>query len=324
MNKLKVVTIVGTRPEIIRLSRVIARLDEHCNHVLVHTGQNYDYELNQIFFDDLGSTQAGSLPGQRRRERCGDDRQRHHRGRPRSCRRSSRMRASARRHQQLPRGRFRRSAARFRVFHMEAGNRCFDQRVPEEINRRIVDHTADVNLTYSSIAREYLLRGGPAAGPGHQDRQPDVRGSDALPAEDRCVRGARATWIWRRKDTLSSARIARRTSTRRAHLRKPGGRAQRCRRELRPARHRLDPSPDAEAHRRRAGVRFVTAIRLLKPLGFQRLRKAANVGARGVLGQRHHQRGVVDPQLPRAQSAGSARAAGRHGGSRGNDGRARG
>ncbi len=180
MKKLKVMTVVGTRPEIIRLSRVIAALDQHCEHVLVHTGQNYDYELNQIFFDDLGMrkpdhflTAAGS--------RCRrHDRQRHHRGRrgagqvqpdamlvlgdTNSC-----LAVIPAKRRKIP------------IFHMEAGNRCFDQRVPEEINRRIVDHTADINLTYSTIAREYLLREGLPPDRGHQDRQPDVRGADALP-----------------------------------------------------------------------------------------------------------------------------------------------
>jgi UDP-N-acetylglucosamine 2-epimerase (non-hydrolysing) len=150
---------VGTRPEIIRLSRVIARLDEHCDHVLVHTGQNYDYELNQVFFEDLsvrkpdhfldgaGATAAETIgkiiiavDHVLARERpeallvLGDTN---------SC-----LAVIPAKRRKIP------------VFHMEAGNRCFDQRVPEEINRRIVDHTADVNLTYSGIAREYLLREG--------------------------------------------------------------------------------------------------------------------------------------------------------------------
>jgi len=159
MKKLKVMTVIGTRPEIIRLSRVIARLDEYCEHVLVHTGQNYDYELNQIFFDDLGIRNpdhflnaAGSngaetigkviiaVDGVLEKERpeallvLGDTN---------SC-----MAILPAKRRKIP------------TFHMEAGNRCFDMRVPEEINRRIVDHTADINLTYSSIARDYLLREG--------------------------------------------------------------------------------------------------------------------------------------------------------------------
>lgn len=161
MKKLKVMTVVGTRPEIIRLSRVLARLDEHCDHVLVHTGQNYDYELNQVFFDDLGvrkpdhflnsaegSTGAAHTIGNviitvdavLAREQpeamlvLGDTN---------SC-----LAVIPAKRRKIP------------IFHMEAGNRCFDQRVPEETNRRIVDHTADVNLTYSTIARDYLLREG--------------------------------------------------------------------------------------------------------------------------------------------------------------------
>ena len=159
VKKLKVMTIVGTRPEIIRLSRVLAKLDEHTEHVLVHTGQNYDYELNQIFFDDLnirrpshfleaaGSTAAETVgliiakaDGVMEIEKpdalliLGDTN---------SC-----LAVYPAKRRKIP------------VFHMEAGNRCFDQRVPEEINRKIVDHTADINLTYSDIAREYLLREG--------------------------------------------------------------------------------------------------------------------------------------------------------------------
>ena len=159
MKKLKVLTVVGTRPEIIRLSRVLSALDAHCDHVLVHTGQNYDYELNQIFFDDLGIRKpdhfldaAGAtgaetigkviiaVDGVLAAERpdavlvLGDTN---------SC-----LAVVPAKRRKTP------------TFHMEAGNRCFDMRVPEEINRRIVDHTADINLTYSSIAREYLLREG--------------------------------------------------------------------------------------------------------------------------------------------------------------------
>ena len=159
MKKLKIMTVVGTRPEIIRLSRVLARLDEHCEHVLVHTGQNYDYELNQVFFDDLGlrkpdhflNAAVGSaaetigaiiakMDGLLLAEKpeamlvLGDTN---------SC-----LSVIPAKRRKVP------------IFHMEAGNRCFDMRVPEEINRRIVDHTADINLTYSTIARDYLLREG--------------------------------------------------------------------------------------------------------------------------------------------------------------------
>jgi UDP-N-acetylglucosamine 2-epimerase len=156
---LKVMTIVGTRPEIIRLSRVIPQLDEFCEHTLVHTGQNYDYELNQIFFDELeirkpdvfldaAATSAAETIGNviikidkvfesHKPDAIlilGDT--------------NSALAAIAAKRRKIP------------IFHMEAGNRCFDYRVPEEINRKIVDHIADINLTYSQIAREYLLREG--------------------------------------------------------------------------------------------------------------------------------------------------------------------
>jgi UDP-N-acetyl-L-fucosamine synthase len=159
MKKLRVVTVLGTRPEIIRLSRVISRLDQYCDHVLVHTGQNHDFELNEIFFRDLelrapdhflgaaGSNAAETIGN----VIIGVDRVLAEvkpeavliLGDTNSC-----MAAIPSKRRKIP------------VFHMEAGNRCFDQRVPEEINRRIVDHTADVNLPYSDIAREYLLREG--------------------------------------------------------------------------------------------------------------------------------------------------------------------
>jgi UDP-N-acetylglucosamine 2-epimerase len=159
INRLKVMTIVGTRPEIIRLSRVMARLDEHCYHTIVHTGQNYDYELNQIFFEDLGIRAPDRFleaAGGNAAETIGriiiaaDAVMAELKpdavlvlGDTNSC-----LALLPAKRRQIP------------TFHMEAGNRCFDQRVPEEINRRIVDHMADVNLTYSDIAREYLLREG--------------------------------------------------------------------------------------------------------------------------------------------------------------------
>lgn len=161
MKKLKVITVVGTRPEIIRLSRVIARLDESdaIKHVLVHTGQNYDYELNQIFFEDLGIRKPDHFleaAGKNASETVGriliaiDPILESEQpdaflvlGDTNSC-----LCAIPAKKRKIP------------VFHMEAGNRCFDQRVPEETNRKIVDHVSDINLTYSSIAREYLLREG--------------------------------------------------------------------------------------------------------------------------------------------------------------------
>ena len=159
MKKLKVATVVGTRPEIIRLSRVLAKLDQHCEHVLIHTGQNYDYELNGIFFEDLGIRkpdhflEAAGATGAETIGKViiavdqvlgeinpdavlvlGDTN---------SC-----LSVIPAKRRKIP------------TFHMEAGNRCFDMRVPEEINRRIVDHTAEINLTYSDIARQYLLAEG--------------------------------------------------------------------------------------------------------------------------------------------------------------------
>ena len=159
MAKLKVMTVVGTRPEIIRLSRVLEKLDRYCDHTLVHTGQNYDYELNGIFFDDLGIPKPDHFleaAGASGAETIGRviiavdkllEREKPDAllvlGDTNSC--TAVIPAKRRK---IP------------TFHMEAGNRCFDQRVPEEINRRIVDHTADINMTYSDIAREYLLREG--------------------------------------------------------------------------------------------------------------------------------------------------------------------
>lgn len=159
MKKLKIATVVGTRPEIIRLSRVIAALDRYCDQVLVHTGQNYDYELNAVFFEDLAIRSPDRFlecAGETAAETIGN-----------VIAKADRLFAEERPDAVLILGDTNSCLAvipakrrKIPVFHMEAGNRCFDQRVPEEINRRIVDHTADVNLTYSSIAREYLLREG--------------------------------------------------------------------------------------------------------------------------------------------------------------------
>ncbi len=161
MNKLKVVTVVGTRPEIIRLSSVINALDANdaINHILIHTGQNYDYELNEIFFQDLEIRKPDyflEAAGKNATETVGNilikidpilEKEQPDAflvlGDTNSC-----LCAIPAKKRQIP------------IFHMEAGNRCFDQRVPEETNRKIVDHISDINLTYSSIAREYLLREG--------------------------------------------------------------------------------------------------------------------------------------------------------------------
>jgi UDP-N-acetyl-L-fucosamine synthase len=164
MKKLKVMTVVGTRPEIIRLARVMSAMDssEVIDHILVHTGQNYDYELNQVFFDDLGIRKPDhflNAAGQNATETIGlilikiDQVLEVEKpdaflvlGDTNSC-----LCAIVAKKRHIP------------IFHMEAGNRCFDQRVPEETNRKIVDHVSDINLTYSDIAREYLLREGLSA-----------------------------------------------------------------------------------------------------------------------------------------------------------------
>ena len=161
IKKLKVLTVVGTRPEIIRLSCVLQKLDasEAIDHVLVHTGQNYDYELNEVFFEDLGLRKPDyflNAAGKNATETAGqilinidpilEEVQPDAflvLGDTNSC-----LCAIAAKKRHIP------------IFHMEAGNRCFDQRVPEESNRKIVDHTADINMTYSDIAREYLLAEG--------------------------------------------------------------------------------------------------------------------------------------------------------------------
>lgn len=159
MKKIKVMTVVGTRPEIIRLSRVLAALDKYVDHVLVHTGQNYDFELNEIFFEDLEIRKPDyflNAAGKNAAETIGNTIIKLDPileevqpeallilGDTNSC-----LSAIPAKRRKIP------------IFHMEAGNRCFDQRVPEETNRKIVDHTADINLTYSDIAREYLLREG--------------------------------------------------------------------------------------------------------------------------------------------------------------------
>ncbi|WP_201612060.1 non-hydrolyzing UDP-N-acetylglucosamine 2-epimerase [Psychrobacter immobilis] len=159
MNKLKLMTVVGTRPEIIRLSRVMQVCDKYFDHIIVHTGQNYDYELNEIFFTDLGIRKPDhflNAAGATGAETIGNviigvDKVLEEvqpeallvLGDTNSC-----MAVIPAKRRKIP------------TFHMEAGNRCFDMRVPEEINRRIVDHTADINLTYSTIARDYLLAEG--------------------------------------------------------------------------------------------------------------------------------------------------------------------
>ena len=156
---IKVMTIVGTRPEIIKLSEVIKELDRHVDHVLVHTGQNYDYELNEIFFEQLGLRRPDmflNVAGENAAETIGkviiasDEAFKEHSpdalllyGDTNSC-----MAVISAKRRKIP------------IFHMEAGNRCFDQRVPEEINRKIVDHLSDINMPLSEHARKYLEREG--------------------------------------------------------------------------------------------------------------------------------------------------------------------
>jgi UDP-N-acetylglucosamine 2-epimerase (non-hydrolysing) len=159
---LKIFTIVGTRPEIIRLSRILDILDKHSDHKLIHTGQNFDYELNKIFFDELKIRKPNfflEAAGETSSQTVGNvickiDEifaiEKPHAilvlGDTNSC-----LAAIPAKRRKIP------------IFHIEAGNRCFDQRVPEEINRKIVDHISDINMTYSDIAREYLLREGLSA-----------------------------------------------------------------------------------------------------------------------------------------------------------------
>lgn len=159
MKKIKVMTVVGTRPEIVRLSRIMVKLDQFCDHVVVHTGQNYDYELNQIFFDGLGirspdlflnvagasaAETIGNVIGNIDKYLVSED--------PDALLvlgdTNSGLAVIPAKRRKIP------------IFHMEAGNRCFDMRVPEEVNRKIIDHTSDVNLTYSDIARDCLLKEG--------------------------------------------------------------------------------------------------------------------------------------------------------------------
>lgn len=160
-KKIKIVSVVGTRPEIIRLSRVFSVLDKYCEHILIHTGQNYDYELNQIFFNDLKIRKPNFFLNSTKNSQSASntignlittvdkilDKVKPDAllvlGDTNSC-----LSVIPAKKRKIP------------IFHMEAGNRCFDQRVPEEINRKIVDHVSDINLPYSSISREYLLKEG--------------------------------------------------------------------------------------------------------------------------------------------------------------------
>ena len=250
---MKVATIVGTRPEIIRLSRVMAALDRYVEHAIVHTGQNYDYELNQIFFDDLeirkpdhflgaaGATAAETIGlviakvdailreiGPDAVLILGDTN---------SC-----LAAIPAKRQKIP------------VFHMEAGNRCFDQRVPEEINRKIVDHIADINLPYSTISRDYLLREGLPPDRVIKTGSPMYEVLHHYLAQDRGERRSHAAWPEGRGVLCGQLppRGEHRFS-RPVHQALPG--ARRSGGGLRPAGHRLDAPAHAQENggRRRAG-----------------------------------------------------------------------
>ncbi len=317
MKKLKVMTVVGTRPEIIRLSRVLARLDEHCEHVLVHTGQNYDYELNQIFFDDLGIRKpdhflnaAGGSAAQTIGNIIiavdavladvapdallvlGDTN---------SC-----MAVLPAKRRKVP------------VFHMEAGNRCFDQRVPEEINRRIVDHTADINLTYSTIAREYLLReglppdmviktGSPMAEVLAHYR-PRIDASDVL---DRLglAEGQFFVVSAHREENIDSdlnfGKLVQVLNTVAEQYGLPVI---------------VSTHPRTQKRVEALGARFHCQRAVAQAPGFYRLQPAAALQPGGAVRQRHHQRGIVHPQLPRAEPARGPRAPRGHGRGRGDDG----
>ena len=275
-------SVVGTRPEIIRLSRVLAALDASCDHVLVHTGQNYDYELNQIFFDELdvrkpdhfldsaaGSSSAAHTIGNlitavdqvltavqpEAMLVLGDTN---------SCLSV----IPAKRHK-IP------------IFHMEAGNRCFDLRVPEETNRRIVDHTADINLPYSSIAREYLLREGlppdqviKTGSPMYEVLHhylPRIEASDivqrlGLQAQSYFVVSAHREENIEAESTFTKLVSVLNTIAQDHDL---------------PV--IVSTHPRTQKRIDATGAKFHPHIRLLRPLGFLRLRKAAVVGKGGVI-----------------------------------------
>lgn len=266
MKKLKVLTVVGTRPEIIRLSRVMARLDQYCEHVLVHTGQNYDYELNEIFFQDLAVRRPDhflNAAGAGAAQTIGNviiavDQVLESEapdavlilGDTNSC-----LAAIPAKRRKIP------------IFHMEAGNRCFDQRVPEETNRKIVDHTADINLTYSDIAREYLLREGlppdrviKTGSPMYEVLQHYLPGIEASDVLHRLGLQAGAYFVvsaHREENIESPALVAKLAQT------------------LNAVAARFDQPVIVSTHPRTQkrfdalGIEFHSGVRLLKPLGFK-------------------------------------------------------
>ncbi len=265
LSRLKVMTVVGTRPEIIRLSRVLAKLDRHCDHTLVHTGQNYDYELNGIFFDDLGIRKPDQFleaAGASGAETIGrviisvDKLLEQEKpdallvlGDTNSC--TAVIPAKRRK---IP------------TFHMEAGNRCFDQRVPEEINRRIVDHTADINMTYSDIAREYLLREGlppdlviKTGSPMFEvltHYRPKIEASDVLDRLGLAPGGYFLVSAHREENIEPEASFARLVEMLNAVVAKFGLPVI------------VSTHPRTQKRIDAAGVRFGDQVRLLKPLGF--------------------------------------------------------
>lgn len=267
MKKLKIMSVVGTRPEIIRLSRVLAALDQHCDHVLVHTGQNYDYELNQLFFDDLGirkpdfflnsaegSSGAANTIGNLITAVDGvlakvQPEAMLVLGDTNSC-----LSVIPAKRRKIP------------IFHMEAGNRCFDQRVPEETNRRIVDHTADINLTYSTIARDYLLREGLPAdqiiktgSPMYEVLHhylPQIRASDAL-ARLGLEENKYYVVSAHREENIESDRSFSKLVDILNHLA-----------EDRALPVIVSTHPRTQKRVDAAGVKFHPKVRLLKPLGF--------------------------------------------------------
>jgi len=266
VKKLKVLTVVGTRPEIIRLSRVMARLDQYCEHVLVHTGQNYDYELNEIFFQDLAVRRPDhflNAAGAGAAQTIGNviiavDQVLESEapdavlilGDTNSC-----LAAIPAKRRKIP------------IFHMEAGNRCFDQRVPEETNRKIVDHTADINLTYSDIAREYLLREGlppdrviKTGSPMYEVLQHYLPGIEASDVLHRLGLQAGAYFVvsaHREENIESPALVAKLAQT------------------LNAVAARFDQPVIVSTHPRTQkrfdalGIEFHSGVRLLKPLGFK-------------------------------------------------------
>jgi UDP-N-acetyl-L-fucosamine synthase len=266
LKKLKVATVVGTRPEIIRLSRVMAKLDEFCEHIIIHTGQNYDYELNEVFFLDLGIRKPDyflNAAGGNAAETIGKIIIEVDKvlaeiqpecllilGDTNSC-----LASIPAKRRKIP------------IFHMEAGNRCFDFRVPEEINRRIVDHTADINLTYSSIARDYLLNEG---------LPPDrviKTGSPMFEVLHHYLDGIKSSDILKRLD-LTEGNFFVVSAHREENVDSPQN-LEKLANILNKVAERYDEPIIVSTHPRtqkridEAGLKFHPQIRLLKPMGFK-------------------------------------------------------